>query len=593
MTKENVIKIGVIIVAVLVTGTVVGFLLTQRVQKSTGKVTSFSGAVSNLQEKIAEKTNQASAGLVPRGYTDENVQWYDAPRKVMGIQLFKDGNDLYQVWETGKIKTGEFSGSRLLLVVMNPQGPANVAQIYRFIQKTGEEQLYFLKEYSTDDIFNSYDGALLERVFPYKNYAYDVHISSLEYPGTMIAPSGQQLKKEDSFPFAGIRELNGDTKDAYFNGIFFKTDMLKFAFTDPVYGNIYTTDASKVNDGNINTAFAENGFYVKAPDGTFRAYSSVIDLGGDVPKINWNDGTQNSSKYSYKTESGCGASNYVNDVSNIISGDKLVQVGTAENGELIYGYKDLNEQALKDFYAEYKKLSSDENMFARYYPDDKAVQLTYDQFLQTHPFFFWKDSFGRIIQFINLHYIYSGGCGKPVIYLYPEQKEKISVQVTPTAGMSVSIPEYNGGWNVVADSQSNIFNLADEKTYPYLFWEGSGNSIYHMPERGFVVTMENLNSFFDEKLSQEGLIQKEINDFKEFWIPKMLTEKKPYYFVTFVDRATIDKLAPLEINPKPDTTIRVLMDFKGLDNSIPVQGFNIKTPQRIGFTAVEWGGVLK
>jgi hypothetical protein len=207
--------------------------------------------------------------------------------------------------------------------------------------------------------------------------------------------------------------------------------------------------------------------------------------------------------------------------------------------------------------------------------------------------FFWKDSFGRIIQFTNLHYIFGGGCGKPVIYLYPEQTENISVKVTPTAGMTVSDPKYDNGWNVIADSQSNILNLADNKTYPYLFWEGRGDSIYHIPQQGFVVAKENLNSFFDDKLAKEGLIQKEINDFKEFWIPKMLEENKPYYFVTFVDRATIDKLAPLDINPKPDTTIRVLMDYKGLDSPIAVQGFDIKTPERTGFTAVEWGGVLK
>ena len=159
--------------------------------------------------------------------------------------------------------------------------------------------------------------------------------------------------------------------------------------------------------------------------------------------------------------------------------------------------------------------------------------------------------------------------------------------------MTVSEPAYNGGWNVVADPESNIRNLADNKTYPLSFWEGSGKDIYTMPQRGFVTAKENLNSFFNEKLAQSGLIQKEINDFKEFWIPKMLETNKPYYFVTFVDRATIDKLAPLDINPKPDTTIRVLMDYKGLDNPMNVREFNIETPKRLGFTAVEWGGVLK
>ena len=419
------------------------------------------------------------------------------------------------------------------------------------------------------------------------------HITSLEYPGTLFGSSGQQLKKEDDYPYEDDYNTNVNASQDFSQGLFFSTDLLKFAFTDPVYGDVYMTDASKINDNNNQDVYAENGFYVKAPDGTFRAYSAVIDLGGDIPKISWNDGSQNSSKYSYKTESGCGASNYVSDVSNTIADSDLVQLGTAANGDIIYGYTDPNAKALKDFYAEYQNLSTSQDMSERYYPDEKPTKLSYDQFLQTHPLFFWKDSFGRTIQFVNLHYIFAGGCGKPVIYLYPQQTEKVSVNVTPTAGMTASIPAYNGGWNVLADPQSNIFNLADSKTYPYLFWEGSGDSIYQMPQQGFVVQQENLNSFFDGKLSEEGLIPKEINDFKEFWIPRMTLENKPYYFVTFVDRATIDKLAPLAISPQPDTTIRVLMDYKGLDEPISVQGFDIKTPQRSGFTAVEWGGVLR
>jgi hypothetical protein len=283
----------------------------------------------------------------------------------------------------------------------------------------------------------------------------------------------------------------------------------------------------------------------------------------------------------------------VNDVSNKISADNLIQMGTASSGDVIYGYKDPNDKALKDFYAEYQKLTSNGDMVPRYYTEEKSKKLSYDQFLHTYPIFFIKDSFGRIIQFINLHYIFSAGCGKPVIYLYPEQTENVSVQVTPTGGMSVSDPAYGAGWNVTADSQSNITNLADGKTYPYLFWEGHGDSIYKIPQNGFVTSRENLKQTLDEKLTQEGLIQKEVGDFEDFWLPKMLAENKPYYFVTFVSRGEIDKLAPLSISPQPNTVIRVLMDYRGLDNWENVPSFSIKTPQRTGFTAVEWGGVLK
>ncbi len=47
---------------------------------------------------------------------------------------------------------------------------------------------------------------------------------------------------------------------------------------------------------------------------------------------------------------------------------------------------------------------------------------------------------------------------------------------------------------------------------------------------------------------------------------------------------------PLEINPKPDMLIRVLMTFKGLDRPIEVEGQKLETPERNGFVAIEWGG---
>ena len=47
---------------------------------------------------------------------------------------------------------------------------------------------------------------------------------------------------------------------------------------------------------------------------------------------------------------------------------------------------------------------------------------------------------------------------------------------------------------------------------------------------------------------------------------------------------------PLEINPNPDSLIRVWMTFKGLDNPIEVQEQKLESPDRTGFVVVEWGG---
>lgn len=65
---------------------------------------------------------------------------------------------------------------------------------------------------------------------------------------------------------------------------------------------------------------------------------------------------------------------------------------------------------------------------------------------------------------------------------------------------------------------------------------------------------------------------------------------KKYNYTRFATREETDTNMPLTITPEPDTTIRVLMEYKGLENSIKVEEQSLETPERKGFVAVEWGG---
>ena len=74
-----------------------------------------------------------------------------------------------------------------------------------------------------------------------------------------------------------------------------------------------------------------------------------------------------------------------------------------------------------------------------------------------------------------------------------------------------------------------------------------------------------------------------------FWIP--ILSKGEYYFICFYDKKSQDEQAPLEINPKPDTIIRVFFDSKVLDKPIKVKVQELTQVKRKGFTVVEWGGM--
>lgn len=92
-------------------------------------------------------------------------------------------------------------------------------------------------------------------------------------------------------------------------------------------------------------------------------------------------------------------------------------------------------------------------------------------------------------------------------------------------------------------------------------------------------------------MKEMGLSDKEIADFKEFWLPKM--PATPYVRLSWLLTPEMDTLAPLAVSPKPDSSIRVFLDFEGLNSKIDIAPQVLPHYERKGFTLVEWGGLLK
>ncbi len=105
---------------------------------------------------------------------------------------------------------------------------------------------------------------------------------------------------------------------------------------------------------------------------------------------------------------------------------------------------------------------------------------------------------------------------------------------------------------------------------------------------GFVVKGQDTISFLEEKLEILGLNEREANEFIIYWLPQM--ENNKYNYIRFESIEKINEYMPLEIEPKPDSLIRVLMLFKPLEKEIQVNEQELITPQRTGYTVVEWGG---
>ena len=173
---------------------------------------------------------------------------------------------------------------------------------------------------------------------------------------------------------------------------------------------------------------------------------------------------------------------------------------------------------------------------------------------------------------------------KPAIYLYPQEDSTISVKLNINGIITETIPSYGSGWSVFATKDGLI-----EGQYDYLFYEADLNSL-ELPKKGWMVKYNDLSFWFDENLPRLGLNEKEKDQFKEYWLERL--PENNYYEIKILEDEFLKQNMDLVIDPKPDTLIRLNFYFKPHEEKINIQEPVINTPKRIGFTVVEWGGMV-
>jgi hypothetical protein len=181
---------------------------------------------------------------------------------------------------------------------------------------------------------------------------------------------------------------------------------------------------------------------------------------------------------------------------------------------------------------------------------------------------------------------------KPVIYLYPTEITKVNVSVKTTGQIVVSDPLYpSGGWkNVEAHPDGTLYY--QNKKYRELFYETSVTDI-NPPTSGIVIQNSKLDQELAQIISKLGLNEFEKNEFLNYWLPRLKSLNSPYILFSLMDAKEKAQKDQLEINPKPDTLIEFIAYFKPLQSPISIQPLILPpAPRRVGFTAVEWGGVI-
>ena len=174
---------------------------------------------------------------------------------------------------------------------------------------------------------------------------------------------------------------------------------------------------------------------------------------------------------------------------------------------------------------------------------------------------------------------------KPVIYLYPEQETTVSVSLDYAGTLTATYPAYEDGWRVTAEPDGTLYDESGNE-YSYLFWEGENNTDYDF-SKGFCVAGADTADFLREKLAEIGLTPREYNEFIVYWLPKM--QDNPYNLISFQSEVYTDA-AKLDIDPTPDSVLRVFMAWKPLHRAQTIEPQTFASFERNGFTVVEWGG---
>jgi len=175
---------------------------------------------------------------------------------------------------------------------------------------------------------------------------------------------------------------------------------------------------------------------------------------------------------------------------------------------------------------------------------------------------------------------------KPMIYLYPEEEMEVNISLNYNGKLTHTYPKSNGNWEVTAKPDGTLTD-ENQRNYYGLFWEGIPNKTIQ-PDCGTVVAKDSLIPFLETSLDQLGLNFKESNEFIVFWLS--ILEQNPYNLIYFASDDYTEHAA-LNIEPKPDNVIRVMMGYVPLKSPVDIQSQTLpEKPSRVGFTVVEWGG---
>lgn len=508
--------------------------------------------------------------------------YFDSPKAMGDLKLFEeeeptpdaekpaeDAGPAHTYFEIGKTKDGQ----QIIVAVAN----YDIGSSHDFVLgKAGTYKILVHMNSYLLEAARSTDTAKREPLAWFEKSLTDIAVldpssklAELDFP-TELEMGGQKIKSQEYREF--LKE--GATT---LNTLNDKNTVVSLGNNGGKAFSRTVVDASEANSnyqvGSIYATF-KNLFRVG-----YNMNGELTKNSSDALKINWTSGDKNSSVY-YSGGPGCGGgSTYV--IASESVRNKLTQVGASPAGQKIYQLP-VDDVLVKELYEkDYNK--------GEFLEKQEFKNLTIQQFTEKHGYFVVENGYKQLVVLQRDEFFVRGGCAKPVIYLYPTKPTVVSVSVG--ADVTLSDPLYPvGGWkSVIARPDGKL--TYQGKPYTSLFWEGYGHGVYPEITSGTIVRSDQAVSTIRTQLAQQGLQGREIDDFVEFWTPKL--PKTDYVRLTWFGTSELNRLAPLSVSPQPQTSIRVFLDFEALKTPYALTPQKLTKPHRAGFTLVEWGGLAR
>ncbi len=489
-----------------------------------------------------------------------NVSWLPFPKKIdEDLKLIIDTVDTAEKGVITYFLTGRRDGMDII-VAEAEEMCMGTCKDYGFFEKRPNGYV-FIARASSPDLFGEYSSFKLSEGVPIDR---ESGYADLRVPETFL------YKDLEFRTYAGYGEI---PEESYWS----QKELEKIS--EFPYGMLYSHSADIADVEDLPGVTAQS-FVLRKANGMAVDYSVDVGIMNDdmVLSATWADGSKNEDGYQAIATGGCGA-RADTPIRTGGSLDGLVATGTTPAGP-VYEFANTNDPLLKKIYEAYQEMAA--------YREEEGGVPSYGAWLKKHPVVAFKDSLGRVLLYNNTRYGPAVECGKPVIYLYPQTPTDVSVAVG--ADITVSEPEYGNGWTVRAYPDGTLVTR-DGVRYDSLFWEGLGHGLYPEVSSGFVVERAHIETTMRSHLRHLGLNEKEAADFLEFWLPRM--PQTPYVRLTWFGTREMDTLAPLAVSPQPDTSIRIFLDFEGLEQKIDIPPQKLSSIPRRGFTLVEWGGLLR